>query len=679
MPNEVTAPSRLNNPDLLIQNKLRPETAVDEIEEDEVIAHFAPNAPTDTSMSPRKQKFQFGRKHKILVGVLAFFGLLLVVAGVLGYKTYAVAQQIKVQSSEAQVLARQGYDQFKAQNLPAVKETLNQLDGKLDTINGLYGQLSFYRGVPFASSYYNDGIHGLKAGESGLAAAQRSIDAISPYADVLGFTGEGTFAGGTTEDRLKLILQTLEKVTPELDLIAADLKIVESELAQINPTRYPEEFRGMQVRSSIVQAQEFSTGAVTALTEFKPVIEQLPSIAGGDGKQKKYLVLFQNDNELRPTGGFLTAYAVINVLDGKVQPEKSDDIYELDKKFKERLPIPEALGRYLTSEKYWNLRDMNTSPDLKTSMDEFYSHYVKISGEPQNIDGIITVDTEFLKSLMSVLGPVEVPGYGTFTAETDARCDCPQIIYALSEIITKPTPYLRDDRKGILGPLMRELLTKAYGAPKTQWPDLFGKGWEAIEGRHVQMYFIDEKHQAAAELLNAAGRMKPVENKDFLAIVNANLGGAKSNLFTEYEVKQIVNAPADGMLEKTVEITYRNTRKGDNCNLEAGLLCLNSTLRDWTRLYLPAGAQLVSAQGFTTDPKTYDEAGFSVVDGFFILEPNSAAKVTLTYKVPYTDTKNYNLHVWKQGGIHDYKLLMDVTGGEEELLITKDTDYSTEF
>src|SRR5262249_15740330 len=157
---------------------------------------------------------------------------------------------------------------------------------------------------------------------------------------------------------------------------------------------------------------------------------------------------FQNDNELRPTGGFLTAYATIFVEDGKVTPEKSDDIYELDKKYPKKGPIPEALGRYLTTETKWNLRDMNISPDFKKLMDQFYSQYKTIKTEPQDIDGIIAIDTHVLVDLMKILGPVEVPGYGTFTAENDKRCDCPQIIYELSNIITRPTPYLRTDRKG---------------------------------------------------------------------------------------------------------------------------------------------------------------------------------------------------------------------------------------
>jgi len=469
-------------------------------------------------------------------------------------------------------------------------------------------------------------------------------------------------------------------MTPQLDIIVADLQTVETELSYIDENRYPEDFRGRPLRSYIAQAKSGSNSAVDALSEYRPVLQQLPAIAGGNGQRKKYLILFQNDNELRPTGGFLTAYSVVYIEDGKVTPDKSDDIYELDKKFSKRLPIPEALGRYLTTEKYWNLRDMNISPDFRLSMDQFLENYKTVRGEPQDIDGIIALDTHVLTELLKILGPVEVPGYGVFSAENDPKCDCPQVVYALSEIITRPTPYLREDRKGILGPMMRAILTKAYSAPRQQWPQLVEVGLKNIDGRHAQLYFFDENAQAAAEQINAGGRMlPPAEGEDFLGIINANLGGAKSNLFVTYDVKQTVSTPSNGRVTKTLEITYKNSRRSDNCNLEAGLLCLNSTLRDWTRLYLPAGAKLVEANGFTQTPRQYDEAGFSVIDGFFLLEPNSQSKLRLTYTVPYADAQTYKVKLWKQGGVSAFTTLLDVNGSEEEVLVEKDLSFQTPF
>lgn len=639
------------------------------------------SVPEDTSV-PNQKRFKLPHLSRLQwAGVItgSLFVLLFTIAGVLGFHTYSVISQIRAQGTTAEATARTAYDSFKAQNLPEVQNQLASLDEQLGSIEMTYRKLGYYRYVPLAARYYDDGSHGIAAAKAGLTAAKKSVDAIVPYADVLGFAGEGSFEGGTAEDRLKLVLETLDKISPILDDISADLEVMQAELDEINPEHYPETLQGREVRSRIVQLQQVSQGAATALTDYRPVLEQLPAIAGGRGERKKYLVLFQNDNELRPTGGFLTAYAVITVEDGKVSPEKSDDIYELDKKFNKRLEIPEKLDKYLTTERYFNLRDMNIDPDFKNTMDLFFSHYQEVPGEPDNIDGIIAVDTHVLTRLLEILGPVEVPGYGTFTAETDARCDCPQIIYALSEIITKPTPYIREDRKGILGPLMRSVLTKSYGAPKTVWPDLFASMFESIQGRHVQMYFLNEDAQQAAEAINAAGRLQPVENSDSLAIVNANLGGAKSNLFIQYEASQEVSEPQDGFITKTLEITYKNTRRADNCNLEAGQLCLNSTLNDWTRIYVPEGSELISANGFVEEPVVYEENGFTVFDGDFTLEPLGLAKLLIEYKVPYSDAESYQLRVWKQGGIESFPFLVDVTGGQEQLTISKDTVYSTPF
>ena len=614
------------------------------------------------------------KKKPALIIALVFLVILTLSMTIMGVYTYSVAKQLQAQALPLKDEARKFYELFKSQNLPEAEVVLNQIDSDFQEVKSTYQKLSFYSKLPIASNYYNDGLHGINAAQAGIDTGKKTIAAITPYADVLGFSG-AEFTGGTTEDRLKVILETLEKISPILDEIGIELNTAKDELAMIDAKRYPESIKDIPVREYVVTAQDLSAGAANALSEYRPVIEQLPSVAGAGGEQKEYLILFQNDNELRPTGGFLTAYAIIKIQDGKVEAQKSDDIYELDQKFTKRLPIPEALGKYLTTEKYWHLRDMNISPDFKLSMEQFYEQYKTVRGEPTDIDGIIAVDTKVLTDLLSVLGPVQVPAYGTFSAEPDNRCDgCAQVVYALSEIITKPTPYLREDRKGILGPLMQSTLQKAYSAPKEKWPELFQLMWGDLEGKHIQLYFTAEQAQTAAETVNAAGRMIAQENgNDFLAIINANLGGAKSNLFVNYDVKQEILIPESGMLEKSVEITYRNTRKADNCNLEAGKLCLNSTLRDWTRLYIPAGSELISAQGFTTEPVTYEENGMQVIDGFFILEPLGSAKLKLTYKVPYTDEKTYRIHLWKQGGVDDFETLFDVNGGEEKILVNKDS------
>jgi hypothetical protein len=229
--------------------------------------------------------------------------------------------------------------------------------------------------------------------------------------------------------------------------------------------------------------------------------------------------------------------------------------------------------------------------------------------------------------------------------------------------------------------MMRALLTKAYTAPKQQWPQLFEIGWNNLQGRHAQMYFFDPKSQAAAETIGGAGRLqKDPQVEDFIAVIDANLGGAKSNLFINYDIKQEVSAPSNGRITKKVTITYKNSRRGDNCNLEAGLLCLNSTLRDWNRIYVPKESKLISAQGYRNGTANqYDEGDFTVIEGEFTLDPLSQAKLQIEYTVPYNDTKNYSVQVWKQAGSHAIPLVFDVNGNEEQLNMNKDAIYRTKF
>ncbi len=636
-------------------------------------------------INPKKPRFVLKPWQKITLGVCLL--LLAVIAGILSY-SYVLIRQLKHEVDLALPLVHEVKQLAASQNFLALPEKITALQESKNRIYEHYQKLGFYGKIPFLGAYYQDGDKLFQAADHGLTVAAKGLAALMPYADLLGLKGEGTFTGGTTQDRIVLILQTLEQIQPTIDEIDQEVKTIADILQSIDANRYPENLFDREIRSQVISAQEMAALYSQTFSDYKPVIASLGKMAGSKEPQK-YLVLFQNDNELRPTGGFLTAYAIITVDKGVVNSEKSDDIYELDKKFTKKVPIPAVLGKYLTTEKYYHLRDMNISPDFKTAMDEFYANYQTVKGEPTDIDGIIAVDTYVLSELLRVIGPVEVPGYGTFSADNSPKCDCPQVVYALSEIITKPTPYLREDRKGVLGPLMKSILSKTYDLDKARFPELFQVAIKSLEGRRVQMYFMDESTQMAAEQINAAGRLYEQKNNlkawemgknlDFLAIVDANLGGAKSNLFVNYEVKQTVSAPVDGYLEKTVEITYKNSRKADNCNLEAGQLCLNSTLNDWLRIYLPKGSELIEIQGISNEASTYEEGGLTVIDGYFSLEPMGLAKIKLSYKVPYTDVATYNLRVWKQGGVDSIPMLIDVTGGEEQLLIEKDTDYSTVF
>jgi len=621
-----------------------------------------------------------GKRVAKSLGIVAI--ILLIVGGIfsfVAYRSYVQAREMEAELRQAMNEGQAAYAAFKAQDLVLVRTHIQNAKTHIEAGQQDLQGLKWTGSLPFVGKYYQDGEAGFRAALAGSDAALEVVAAVEPHADVLGFSGEGTFVGGTTEDRIGLLLTTLGQIRPQLDGISAKVELMNSEIAQIDPNDYPVELRGYPVRQYIQMLHDAGETADLALTDARPVIEQLPAMAGAEGESKKYLVIFQNDNELRPTGGFMTAYAVIRVENGKIFPEKSDDIYELDKKFSARPPIPEKLGRYLTSESRWNLRDMNIDPDFSNSMDTFYSYYQNLSGEAKDIDGIIAIDTNVLTRMVEVLGPVDVAGYGTFSAENDPRCDCPQIIYVLSEIIDRPTPYIRENRKGILAPMMQSIIQKTYATSRDKWPLLAELAWEGIEGRHVQFYFFDENFQAAAETINAAGILPKIQNgSDYLTVVDANLGGAKSNLFVETSGVIDVESIGNGSVTKTVELTYRNTHVASNCNLEAGLLCLNGTLNDWTRWYVPKGVKVDQVngleQGHSVDTSNPD---YDIIEGVFKLSPMSQTKVRITYTVPY-EGEEYRLSMQKQGGTDVIPFELTTPTGQVEFDLDKDKTVAVE-
>lgn len=586
-----------------------------------------------------------GKKTKIvLTALLVPLAILALAVLASAYPAYRLSKSLP----RLEASAREAYTAAKSQDLVTAKDKLSQTKLDFETVAKNYRLLAWYKFTPLRW-HYQDGERLIAAGRVGLESGSLLVDTIEPYADVLGFTGEGTFAGGTTEDRIIKILETLGKVTPAFDQISQNLQTVNHELSQINPNRYPFSIKSRQVPELIKNAQAVANTASTTLDEFRPLIEVLPAVAGLED-DRRYLIMFQNDAEIRATGGFMTAYGIVRIDKGRVFQERSDDIYSLDEQFNSRLKPPEAIQKYLPLVFYWHLRDMNMSPDFKTSMDTFLEHYQTLPNPPDDLDGIIAVDTQVLTDLIRVLGPIEVPGFDTYTAEIDPRCDCPQVIYELEDFATRPVAYVRDDRKAFLVPMMQTIIAKAYGAPKNVWPNLFQTVIGNIQQKHVIFYLFDDAAQQAVEQSGIAGRIVDTDT-DYLHINDTNFGGAKSNLFITEEIQDAITTTDSGTSHE-LSVTYKNPAPASNCNLEAGQLCLNGTYRDYVRFYLPLGSTVTESLGFQEDSvKTYDELGKTVVEGFFQFAPQSQAKLKLIYTTPYKpQDSQYRFLIQKQPG-----------------------------
>lgn len=574
-------------------------------------------------------------KRRIILIILAIFLIF-------GVSALLTALSLK----KAVATAKQAAGAAKLQDLDATKAYLKDATNQFKSAKRYLIVFTPLRPIPLIGWYVADAQRGIDAVIYSLQAGSTFAEAVTPYADVLGLKGQGTFLGGTAQERLAKAIETLSKVTPQLDKVGEDLAKARDKIDKIDSWRYPN-FLPQKPGTKIDLAKKTMDEIESLIVDTKPLLVVLPEIMGED-EEKRYLILFQNDKELRSTGGFITAYAYFNVKKGVIKSEGSEDIYQLDDSLTKKFPAPPIISKYLPNVPSLNIRDSNYSPDFASSMQQFEQLYQSASSK-KDIDGIIALDTNFVLSMMKVLGDIEAYGAKFTTQEVEA-CSCPQIIYELERYADEPVNYEKGARKDIIGVLMSKMMDMAFNAPKSQWPNLLNTGVTALRQKNLLLYFKDPKIQEAAEKMNFAGRVNQYDG-DYLYINETNFAGAKSNLYIEEEVKQSVKKGKDGNLTKTLTIDYKYPRQGDNCNLERKVgLCLAGIYRDVIRIYVPKGSTLVKASGTEVPITAVEDLDKTVFQGFLTVRPTGAAKVEVEYTVPIKVDGDYKLLIQKQPG-----------------------------
>lgn len=595
----------------------------------------------------------------IAASVLAVVILFIVFAVVLPVKS--AYNQAKITLAQAKAVKTD----INWQNIELASVDLKKTQDHLNLTKQSVDALWYLRFIPLASLYYNDIYHLLNAGSYGLSGAQIAVDAIKPYADLLGLKGKGSFTAGSSQDRISTAVLTLGKITPRLDEIETQLVQAKTEIDQVNPDHYPGLFGGSKIRDQLTQLKTLTDNGVQFVQQAKPLVRDLPSVLGEPNDQK-YLLLFQNDKERRPTGGFLTAYAIFRVSKGVIHVESSNDIYTLDATISNKPTAPGPILKYLPNVSQLNLRDSNLSPDFVKSMDTFKELYQK-AGAYQKVDGIIAIDTHALVAAMDVLGDIQAGGE-TFTTKQDSRCACPEVIYSLESTADRPVNYVRTDRKSIIGDLMYAIMDKAFASsPRKYWGALFQTMITETSQKHVLFDIYNSDAQAGIESLNAAGRIAQNVKGDYFYLNETNFGGQKSNMYTSENMDQRYDVSSEGIIKKTVTIHYKNPFQPSDCNLERGGLCLNAPLRNWVRFYVPQGSKLVDSRGSEVKMSTYDELGKTVFEGFLIIRPLGTGTITITYELPFKLANGSPLPflIQKQPGVDHIDTI--ITSGDRQI------------
>jgi len=624
-----------------------------------------PTIPSTKNESASKRIFK-KRILSVLYVLLIIFSVLAVLFFFLvfvpGKKIYAQISKIK----ESIPVIQQAISD---KDLDKIKETLATVKIQEASIEASYKKLSWTKILPVVGNYYKDGQQALIIAKEGIETGEILTQAIEPYKDFLGVKGGSANSEQTTEDRITFLTKSVEGLVPYLDQIETKIAIIQTAADKIDASRYPEEFKGYTIKSNITKIQETISEGHKLVKDGKPILSKISWLLGKDSP-RKYLLVFQNDGELRPSGGFWTAYSTLTVKDGKVTPGTASNIYDLDDKLNSKVVAPRLIKSYHINVPYLNLRDNNLSPDFPTDAQIFLEQYTKAMGNKDKFDAVIAIDTNLLVDMVKILGKLDTR-VGTFTTEPDKRCDgCPSIIYELEWISGRPRNYIEKNRKDFLNPLMSSLLANLMGSEKSKMGSIIETGLKNINEKHVLFYFPDEEMQNIGNLANITGKIIDVDKSvDYIHLNDANFASAKSNIFITQKIKHDITIK-DGVAEHKISVTYDNPTAASNCNLEKGDLCLNAAqYRDLFRFYVPIGSKLIKMTGSEVEVEPYEELNKLVFEGFYgnkyALNAKSNFKTSVQYTSGATIGSIYTLVLQKQPGTKPVEYELTINGEEQ--------------
>lgn len=548
---------------------------------------------------------------------------------------------------------------YQNQNFGQIQKEVSNAKNALIKSDVALTFLFWMRIIPIIGGYYSDLKSLSYATVEELKAVEKLLVELKPMEEELGF--KGTSLSGP--ERISQAIKILEKSIPHINKFEDHFKKASNRVKDIEFEKYPESLGNIKIKRSVEITKNIIMGTHIGVTSGRQALELSPK-ALGQPQAKTYLLLFQNDKEIRPTGGFITAYAMLNLDRGQIQPTTSDDIYRLDERLlatceskicplKPPAPIvkylPEVSGKVRTA---WSMRDSNISPDLPSSAKEFERMF-QLLGQGLPFDGVIYIDSQVVEELIAVTGPIDV--FGTkYSSDVDKRCNCPNVIYELesyAEIAAKG----EQDRKAILGVLMQQILAKALGSEVEKIPQLLETLARLTSHKHIMFYMHDINLQDALSKLNWTGEIKEYGG-DYLHINDSNFAGGKSNLYVEQQVIQEISIKG-GEVKKKITVEYKNPQPFG--------VWLNGINRDYVRFYVPRGSKLISSKGSEDPVSTIEDLGKTVFEAFIQVRPQNTRKLEVEYEIPYQPKGEYNLMVQKQPGAKDFTYKIKINGSQK--------------
>ena len=414
----------------------------------------------------------------------------------------------------------------------------------------------------------------------------------------------------------------------------------------------------------------FSLGGLQCFLPHSPALTGFPFGA------KKYLIVFQNNTELRPSGGFLSAFGIADFQSGFFTGIKMEDVYgAIDEH--PYIDPPYPMKELLADQWYkgYTFRDANYDADFPKTANELV-RMMRLTRPDIKIDGVIAVNYSLLEDLLGVMGPVKVNGI-EFTKDNLFET----LEYEVNKIDRHNVEDLAN-RKNVLKPFANELIKNIILNP-FRLGAICSAITDNLNKKNIQLYFVDDGLQDMSLQKGWAGAWPAVKTagapqvsavvtetagaqsgNDFFALVEANLGGMKSDRYIKRDVTyhvRIADDPQTGDTKVTAEVTVDIYHYGiDN-------IPLSGDYKAFFRVYAPSGAGLTdAAREYKSDLWQNDDGAHKVFGNVVRLKPGERTRLFYSYALPKSvaGKSGYSLNIPKQSGTNDYySVIIEVPQG----------------
>jgi len=488
------------------------------------------------------------------------------------------------------------------------------------------------------------------------AAGATALDALGAFDSLMmGSSSSESQQGDMPEELLEAI------ITAGPQLSAAADKVEEAVAAR-------ERFSDAELLSPLVSPFQRLDAYLPLLDVGMKALQLVPELMGATSP-RTYLLVAQNGDELRATGGFISGIGELTISEGALGELSFKDSYAVENWAQPHPEPPAALRKYMLAD-LWVTRDANWWPDYPTSARAIQEMYALNQGV--STDGVIAVDMKALELVVGALEPLVLKEKGEEITAANIR----EKIYEFwaPPPVEGPLPTdWRDwspevkawwgQRKDFMPMLTAAMFERMQDLSSIDPAKLAYALKRGLEEKHILLYFNDSAMQQLLEENGWDAATLPCSG-DYLMVVDSNMGFNKSNAKIEQSIAYRVSLGGEPrpLAEVTLSYSHRSKVRLDTCDKRAqyeptyrGMM--DRCYWDYVRVYAPSGSTLLTVEGADEYEVADQEKGKTVFAAYFVLAPGEHRQITFRYLLP-TDVfghaepsrVHYQLLVQKQPG-----------------------------